>query len=294
MNNTQSSLSTTLDELLLLHDKRGISALRYFLPADNYLQTAEFALQRTPRVLIVTGFYVVNDSAETDGPLGAMALANGFLKLGSQVTLVTDRYCLPLLESARPNCKLIEFPITDSEESRLIAQKILTEIQPTLLISIEHCSQTPDGTYRNMHSRDVSQYTPQVDYLFIGQENTIGIGDGGNEIGMGLIREHLLKTPELVAIPASTVTTRLLISTVSNWAAYGLLGAMSIISGKALLPSVEEQSEMLHDIVARGAVDGVLVKQVNSVDGFDETINNAVLQDIHKLIDQQMATANKK
>jgi len=283
----------TFEDLLLRHDRRGISALRPYLPADNTRQTAAFALQHCARVIIVTGFYV-NGTAETDGPPGALALANGFLQLDSQVTLVTDRYCMPFLQSALPACKLFEFPITGAEESRRIAQDILAETRPTLLISVERCGLTREGFYRNMHSVDISPYTARLDELFIGQVNTIGIGDGGNEIGMGLLYSRLIALPQLVANPTTTATTHLLISTVSNWAAYGLLGAMSVVSGKNLLPSVAQQSRILQDIVARGASNGVNGRQENKVDGFDEAVNDAILEDIHRLVDPVLKTEKRQ
>ncbi len=284
MNNQPPSPTTsTLEDILLQYDRRGISALRTHLPADNYLQTAEFALQRAARVLIVTGFYV-NGTAETDGPPGALALAGGFSRLGSQVTLVSDRYSLPFLESDTSAFKLVDFPITGPEESRLFAKSLLEEIQPTLLISVERCGLTPEGVYRNMRSVDISPHTARLDELFFEQADTIGIGDGGNEIGMGLLYPQLLQLPDLVKHPTSTATTRLLISTVSNWAACGLLGAMSRLSGQNLLPTVQEQSELLHCIVDRGAINGVNGVREYKVDDFDEAVNNGILEQIHRWV----------
>ena len=59
---------------MLRHDRRGISQLKPYLPANNYLETARFILERPGRVLLTTGFYV-NGIAETDGPPGAAVLA---------------------------------------------------------------------------------------------------------------------------------------------------------------------------------------------------------------------------
>ena len=65
------------------------------------------------------------------------------------------------------------------------------------VIAIERCGPSPDGTPRNMRGRDLSEYTAPLDRLFsAGPWQTIGIGDGGNELGMGsvpraLIAEHV-------------------------------------------------------------------------------------------------------
>ena len=279
--------SATIDDITLCHDRRGISSIRQYLPVDNYQQTAAFVRERCGSVLIVTGFYV-NGIAETDGPPGALALARGLKQLGCDVHLVSDRYCLPLFDDGVKNeFKLIEFPITDETKSQQIATSLLDEIRPDLLISVERCGQTHQGYYRNMRSVDITPYTARLDYLFLGQPHSIGIGDGGNEIGMGLLYDQIAAVPELIAEPTTTATARLLISTVSNWACYGLLAALSEQSGRNLLPSVEEQRSVLHAMVARGSTNGMSGLPENKVDGFDEDVNDAILDELHGYLREQ-------
>ena len=287
MTNIPAHSSPSIDEIVLQHDKRGISQLRNYLPADNYLQTAAFALEHRPTVMIATGFYV-NGTAETDGPPGALALAHGFSKLGSDVHLVSDRYCIPLLEDARAACNLIDFPITGPEESRQIARSLLDEIQPSLLISIERCGITRQGFYRNMRGIDLSPHTARLDFLFETQQNSIGIGDGGNEIGMGLLYDQILLLPNLIPEPTIAATTHLLISTVSNWAAYGLLAAMSQISGVNLLPGIEQQRRVLHQIVDLGATNGISGRQEYLVDGFDDDVNDGILRELEDYVTREL------
>jgi hypothetical protein len=56
---------------------------------------------------------------------------------------------------------------------------------------------TVRGTYHNMFGQDYSEGRARIDYLVeeAGERRilTIGIGDGGNEIGMGAIAEAVRK-----------------------------------------------------------------------------------------------------
>src|SRR5262249_9775920 len=58
---------------------------------------------------------------------------------------------------------------------------------------------------------------------------TIGIGDGGNEIGMGSLPRDIVEhdIPNGPLIAATTRTDHLIVAGVSNWGAYGLLAAIA-------------------------------------------------------------------
>jgi hypothetical protein len=278
----------SIEDIVLQHDRRGIGRVRSFLPANNYLQSAQFILDHPGRVILATGFYV-KGVAETDGPPGSMALALALHQLGCTVTIISDRYCLPLFGDSRQQpFDLVEFPITDEAKSRDIARSLLAEIRPALLISVERCGQTRHGSYLNMRGVDITPYTARLDHLFIGQPNTIGIGDGGNEIGMGLIYDQLRKMPELVAEPTTTATQHLLIASVSNWAGYGLLAALSILSRRDLLPTIEDQAQVISAMLGRGSMDGVTGEAELRVDGFEQAISDAILQELHAHVSSEL------
>jgi hypothetical protein len=58
---------------------------------------------------------------------------------------------------------------------------------------------------------------------------TIGIGDGGNEIGMGSLPKEIIESgiPNGEVIAAATPVDSLIVAGVSNWGGYGLLAAMA-------------------------------------------------------------------
>ena len=67
----------------------------------------------------------------------------------------------------------------------------MAETKPSVLIAIERCGFTSDKKYRNMHGNDISEYNARVDYLFSDDTPSVGIGDGGNEIGMGNLEQEI-------------------------------------------------------------------------------------------------------
>jgi hypothetical protein len=141
---------------------------------------------------------------------------------------VSDRFTTPLLQHlSGPDAAIISFPITDAAASRQYAHDLLTEYKPALLIAIERCGLTAADTYLNMRGRDISATTARVDELFIQHPHSIGIGDGGNEIGMGNLADRIPAVPTLPDQPALTRTTQLVIASVANWGAYGILTALS-------------------------------------------------------------------
>ncbi len=98
------------------------------LPMVHYsnLAGAVFSLaERGRKVVIVTGFFVPAGSppaTETDGPPGALILAEGLRYLGAEVSLLSDEYTFPTLKAGlkilnltEKNIPLIIFPLEHSD-----------------------------------------------------------------------------------------------------------------------------------------------------------------------------------
>jgi hypothetical protein len=102
---------------------------------------------------------------------------------------------------------------------------------------------------------------------------TIGIGDGGNEIGMGKIPWQVIRRnvpgggPVACRVPAD----HLIVSGVSNWGAYGLAAGVRLLRGQRPdreLFDIERERELLRIMVEQGPlVDGMTGEQTVSVDG---------------------------
>jgi len=275
---------TILEDIILEHDKRGIAPLRQSIPSDYLNRSAEIVLSNVGKVFITTGFYILAaGTIETDGPPGAIALGNGLEKLGYEVIYITDSYASKFLDEYRSHkSRLIDFPICSDEESCKYSKTLLGEEKPAILISIERCGRSHDGLYRNMRNLSITEYTAQIDRLFDLHNTTIGIGDGGNEIGMGNVYKAVEKSTQLVENPAITKVSELIISSVSNWGGYGLLAQLSQATGINLLPNIVDEKDMIEGMVNLGAVDGVTGKSVYQVDGFELNQNAIILDNLAK------------
>ena len=280
----------TIEDIILSEDKRGVSELRPFLPADFCDQAARYVLDHPGRVAIITGFYILTAGQhETDGPPGAIAMGNALQELGSQVTYVTDCHTAPMMRKwLEDRAEVVDFPIAAEKESRETASQLLADLRPDLLITIERCGRNANDVYLNMLSRDITEYTARLDYLFEHGVPSVGIGDGGNEIGMGNVAEHIPPVDRLPDEPAISTVDRLVLASVSNWGGYGLVAAISRLVGRNLLPSIEEDARLLAEMVDDGAVDGGSGQNRYYVDNFTLEENAELLGLLHKRVDEAL------
>ena len=207
-----------IEDIILVKDTRTVSNLRSYLSPTFVRDAAQFILDRPGPVMIASGFYIIHGgNVETDGPPGAIAIGRALQALGRPVYYVTDSYGAFCFRSEEERgARVVEFPIVSDEESRAEALRLLDEIQPSVLIAIERAGVTTGGTYRNSAGGDMTAYTARLDHLFINHPATIGIGDGGNEIGMGVLYEAILRVPTLAPLPTVTPVTHLIVASVSQ------------------------------------------------------------------------------
>ena len=281
-----------IEDIILSNDTRGMSTLASYLP-DNYCeQAANLILENPGTVIITTGFYILNGQMpETDGPPGAIAIGNALNSIGYKTIYLTDRYSSSLIEYLAKDIAKIEiFPFLNHEESIEYSKTLLDKIDPSLLIAIERCGLTKHNDYRNMRGIDMTNYNARLDHLFNLHTKTIGIGDGGNEIGMGNLANFIpeLPLPSPIEEPCVTTTTNLIVSTVSNWGGYGLIAALSILYGKNLLPHFESEQNLVKKCVKYGAVDGVSTLNEYTVDGLTLKDHSAVLLKLNKFVETKI------
>ena len=279
-------MSQSIEDIILQQDKRGVAELRPHLPSDFCRNAATYVLEHPGHTVIVTGYYItMSGGPETDGPAGAIAIGRALQTLGRRVTYVTDSFTGPAMqELAGADAEVVEFSIADVEASRAQAAELLERLQPDLLLSIERSGRTRDETYLNMRDVDITPNTARLDYLFESDIPSVAIGDGGNEIGMGNLAEVIPSVERLPNNPSVVTVDRLIIASVSNWGGYGLVAALSQLTGKDLLPSVEHETGMLDRMVDLGIVDGTTGESVPAVDGFTAEENGAVLEQLRQAV----------
>ena len=281
-----------IEDIVLQDDIRGMTALKPHMPSGYMEACADLLLDHSGKIFIITGFYIMAaEATETDGPPGAVAIGNALARLGNEVAYVTDELSSEVLKTIAGH-EVIEFPITNHFESAEFANRLMEENSPSALVAIERAGLVGDGTYRNFRGVNFTPYNAKIDHLFDQHPYSVGIGDGGNEIGMGNL-QNVIPTIEhefLPKNPCVTTTTELIVASCSNWGGYGLIAALSLKNGVNLLPSVEEAKQMVRDIVAVGAVEGMSAENKEWVDGRDLEADSACIGDLHKLLVEQGIT----
>ena len=271
----------TPEEVTLRYSKRGMTLLKEYLQKDYCKRAAEKLLQAPKgNVLITTGFYVAG-YAETDGPIGTLAVAKALEGLGYHGIVITDKYCEGFFELKNIS---VEYVAIDADQS--VYEEILEKYRPVYMISIERCGHNLENEYANMRGDSITGQTACIDTLFeLAAEKkipTIGVGDGGNEIGMGNVRQVILEKLELN--PCVVTVDDLIIATTSNWGAYALAAYMAKLSGRPVFITYEEIEEYMAKIVARGCVDGVTKQKKMGTDGFSMEIEKEIITSLKEAI----------
>jgi hypothetical protein len=175
-----------------------------------------------------------------------------------------------------PAPEFFEFPVADEDASNALARQITSSWQPTAVVAVERCGRTHSRRYRNIRGEDITRWTAQVDEVVnYAPAVSVGIGDGGNELGMGALSGYLAELG--IEDPVATSVDYLVVATVSNWGAYGVVAYLGQLAGRDLLPTDAEESSALDLLVLHGAVDGMTGKAEAGVDGFPLRMDLSVL-----------------
>ena len=140
------------------------------------------------------------------------------------------------------------------------------------------------GTYHNMLGQDYSEGRARIDYLVEEARTrgipTIGVGDGGNEIGMGAISEAVHKfVPHGEILCAKTVTDVLLPAGVSNWGCYAIQAALALLTGKQQIVHSAAMEKRLIEMAANaGLVDGNTGKCEATVDALPIEVHMGIAE----------------
>lgn len=295
--------------------KRGlISSESEFGPLcrDHLLNSANHLFQNASQVVITTGFYVpsaVIPSAETDGPPGAILLASLLEECGINTSVVTDELCAPVVAATM---EAFSYPTSKmnvlSTENEEWIESFFHQQTISHLISVERVgpSHTIDSFTQqrgqaetayadfqskvtqahfdrchNMRGEIIDQYTAPLHLLFerlpefFPEAKTIGIGDGGNEIGMGIIPweelDRRIASDSSGLIPCRIATDWNIVAGTSNWGASALAAAVALLKGQSDVLfqwQRAEQQQVLESIVNEAnAVDGVTKQREPTVDG---------------------------
>ncbi|MFO0897367.1 MAG: DUF4392 domain-containing protein [Pirellulales bacterium] len=277
------------------------------------LSSAQSLARDGTAVGIVTGFPILTagGAAETDGPPGALYLARACRALGMRVDWVCDpliRAAIELgLRASSLDCEILDLahPAGDRSAWRAAMDRCLARGW-SHLVAIERpgpahtldtflaqqragpppvssfLAEIPielQGTCRNMRGEALEDFAAPLWRLFEDVQRrrlpicTLGLIDGGNEIGAGSLPWELIaaRVPQGGRIACRTPCDHTLIAGVTDWAAYALALAMLGVAGqleRAAAWTCGQQAELLETLVDEGGlVDGVSGDHAVRVDG---------------------------
>jgi D-glutamate cyclase len=221
--------------------KRDIGQMTDWARGNLARAASDIAGTPNAHVGIVTGFYIKHaepPSPETDGLNGMAHLATGLANAGIAVTVITDAPCAKavwaVVDALPVPVRLEVVSICKSSVERLAETLGSGERPLTHLVAIERVSPGRDGKPHREHGWDMSRETAPLHLLFDRPRKdrrwyTIGIGDGGNEIGMGSLPREIVESsvPNGNLIAATTPADALIVAGVSNWGGFGLLAAIA-------------------------------------------------------------------
>jgi len=252
---------------------------------------------------------------ETDGPPGAVALARAIGRgLGARTALVTEPQYMPGLRAAaaagglplveddlarrRPGAVVLRpFPV-DDDEGRREAETLLDRYAPAAVVAVEKLGPNAKGEIHSLRGINGTAHTGKAHHLILAARerrvSTIGFGDGGNELGCGLIYDTVRRVLEYGAAcqcpcgdgMATTVKTYVLvISNTSNWGAYGASACLALLlRDPSLIPAPREERGVIEQCARHGAGDGMSGLPVPSVDGTSLEVQEAMLTLLHMIV----------
>lgn len=253
-------------------------------------------------------------NAETDGPPGTALLAAVLERLGHTVEIVTDELCQPVVAAAARGYQLPESIVHAAPVDPMRFEswysgycRRLAQSRPMHFIAVERVGASHD--MRSIQRQTRSGNPPHADFVakvpaemqsrrftmrgeclaawsaplerileehkrISPESRSIGIGDGGNEIGMGAFPwEVLVARLPTVSPPwivCRTPADHAIVSGVSNWAAMALAAATARLCDRTDVLAdwhCEHHEGVLLRLVEAGAVDGISRKPATSVDG---------------------------
>jgi hypothetical protein len=317
---TEYNLGKTLDSLMNL-DPRGYGVCNILYDAAYQKAGSPLSMHSARHIIahvkkdsivyIITGFVLRSyEKAETDGPIGALALARALVvAFDAKPIIVCPEEALGAVERLAAVMGLHSSQaLSDVQNSSLtvgilvfskevgdalpVADLLIANARPDYAISIEAPGANEKGVYHNAVGLDVSALEAKSDLLFSTLQRsgvpTLAIGDLGNECGMGALKATIDQYIPYAAagsckcgcgggIAAVTAADEVLTATVSNWGAYAISAALGYLTRNTdaiYTPELEDRA--LLAATEAGLID-VYGWRIPAVDGINATIITSIV-----------------
>lgn len=282
------------------------SIARNAAPAPLVLETARMLDRAPARVLIVSGAAVPKHMplGENDGPIGSVVLAKSLSAIGHSVAILTDPACAGPFEGLIRYLDISVEVFQIGLEDRPMQERMVEAND--LFIAIERLGGNVNGNLYGVNGNPRGGMRANLDHLFrtaraLGKP-TMAIGDGGNEIGFGKIRDRLERempeyaykdvTPCGGGIYSAMETDTLLVANSSNIGAYGVTAALALLrQDPSLCHTPELDYALAHVGAGLGLVDGVNGELRPWCDGIPPEANAAVVQVMLNIVERTLETA---
>ncbi len=258
---------------------------------------------------IVTGAAVPDHMpvGENDGPFGSVVLASALERINHRVTIFTDPECMRPIQALcnRVHLKAGLVALRNAD----MAQQEEAARQMDILIAVERLGGNVNGVLYGMTGISRDPFRCNVDHLFrthlaLGRDS-VGIGDGGNEIGFGAFRAALAeklpqinqadKTPCHGGVFSTVPTTVTVVGSTSNLGSYGVSAALAFLRRDLALCHTPEEEEALHYVgVGLGLADGGGGGIIAACDGIPAVANAAMVLLLRTIIERALQPARAR
>ena len=225
-------------------------------------------------VAVITGF-PVQGRIETDGIIGSLALLELIKQVNDDVSLslIMER------EHYEIGKKLADEAL-DSKISVITVDTFLDQLHKDLdlLVSVEYPGSNLAGACHNMRGMNISSFVHLPEDVLDFAKMSIGIGDGGNELGMGAVAQA---TRDVIpygkkcacgcggGIAAAWRADFTLLSGCSNFGAYALGLLLAKLGGVQITKKswIAKQSRLVRRLIQLGGIEGITQSYMVGVDG---------------------------
>ena len=252
---------------------------------------AAVSLAGGAHVIIATGFYILTAGfVETDGPVGTTILADTLSKAGKSVTVLTDGHAGDILRAGLDAIGCDASLMTLTRNGKINYDSIIRP-NTTHCVALERPGLAADGLHHNFRGLSISDHVAPLDEVFLKCSCkgiiTIGIGDGGNELGMGNVSEAVDRYVAPGRAYSCQIPSDLCICAgVSNWGGYALAALVSVLCGKNLMPDFPTFSSLIDSVVKAGAVDGVTGERQATVDSLPRIWEDSIYRQMYAIAEQ--------
>lgn len=276
-------------------------------------------------VYIFTGFvFSPYNVSELDGLTGSILLARTLVRaLGVKPVIITDEAGVAGIKKVLPVAGLNAYDTLEECADRAVSAcvwgisadpdtaakqnaEILAKPLPAAMITIERPGCNDKGHYHLGGGARVTDLAGKIDGLFAALKEkgvpNAAIGDLGNELGMGGIKDTVLSYIPFGAdcgcgcgggICADVAADNILTATTSDWGAYGLSAAIAYLTGKPdALHDAHLEERVLEAANDNGFLDGS-GWCIPAIDGTPLEYNKLLVTMLHYAIEQPMQTSGK-